>query len=76
MGFLHQAWSWFKYIALFLSFVSLLFLTGSITATIRGAKQGLKEMMNPLGFAVFVILVIIFYIIYRKINSMFFVMVM
>jgi hypothetical protein len=75
MGFLYQAWSWFKYIAMYLTFVSLLFLTGSITATIRGAKQGLKEMMNPLGFAVFIILVIIGYIIYKKVDSMFFIMV-
>ncbi|MDX9692203.1 MAG: hypothetical protein RBT45_07075 [Acholeplasmataceae bacterium] len=75
MGFLWRAWEWFKYIAMFLAFLSLLFLTGSITATIRGAKQGLKEMMNPLGFAVFLILVIIGYVLYKKIESLFFVWV-
>jgi energy-coupling factor transporter transmembrane protein EcfT len=75
MGFLYQAWSWFKYIAMFLAFLSLLFLTGSISRLIRGAKDGLKEMMNPLGFIVFIILIIIAIVIYNKVNSLFMVMV-
>ncbi len=75
MGFLLQFWSWFKYIAMFLAFLTLLFLTGSITRLIRGAKDGVKEMMNPLGFIVFLILIIIALVIYNKVNSLFYIMV-
>lgn len=71
MGLLYEAWSWFKYIAMFLLFMSLLMLTGSITTMIKSAKTGLKEMMNPLGFAVFIILCIVGYVIYIKVRNAF-----
>ena len=71
MGFLLQFWGWFKYIAMFLAFLTLLYMTGSITRLIRGAKDGVKEMMNPLGFIIFIILIIIIVVLYNKINSLF-----
>lgn len=46
--------------------VLILFASGNITRTLRGAKDGLKEVFTPLGFIVTAIIV---YIAYQAYNS-------
>lgn len=45
-------------------------LTGSITNGLKRAKDGFKEIWNPLGFIVFMILGIIAFVIYTRIKAM------
>lgn len=58
---------------LFAMFGFLLFslaMTGSITKGIRAAKEGFKEIWNPLGFFVFVTIIVVIYVLYKRITSM------
>jgi len=56
--------------ALFFFVLFWLSLTGSITKGLRNAKDGFREIWNPLGFIVFLVLGIIGFVIYKKITSM------
>lgn len=45
----------------------ILSMTGTITQSLRTAKSGLKEMITPLGFIIFLAIVFIAYQIYLSI---------
>jgi len=59
-----------KYVMIFLLFLSLLAISGSLTNTIRAAKEGLKQIMTPLGLFVLIILGIIVFIIYQNLKGL------
>ena len=45
----------------------LLSISGTLTQTLRSAKQGLKEFFTPLGFIIFLVLALLAYQIYLSI---------
>jgi|GEM_PF-5997839 len=47
----------------------LLFMSGTITDTLRGVKKGLKEVFTPLGFIVFLGVAYLAYRIYLNFVS-------
>lgn len=58
IDFLVDNWNQFALIG---AAVLIFFASGNITRTLRGAKEGLKEVFTPLGFLVFLVLVYIAY---------------
>ena len=44
-------------------------LSGNITATLRSAKNGLKEAVTPLGFLVLLGIIYIIYLVYLKVEA-------
>lgn len=59
-----------KYVMIFLLFLSLLAITGSLTNTIRSAKEGLKQIFTPLGLGVLIVLGLIVFIIYQNLKGL------
>lgn len=55
---------------LFFLMLSSLALTGSITKGIRAAKEGFKELWNPLGFIVFISIIVTVFVLYKKLTSL------
>lgn len=53
--------NWQK-IGLVFLLIFVISLTGSLTVTIKSIKRGFKEMWNPIGIAVFLILTILIFI--------------
>jgi len=51
--------------------IFLLSMSGSITETLRGAKKGLKEVVTPLGFFIFITLAYLAYQLYLSAGDVF-----
>ena len=51
--------------------ILILSMTGTITETYRSAKRGVKQVMTPMGFMVFLALIYVAYLIYLKIVESF-----
>lgn len=59
-----------KIIGLIMLGLTVFALTGSIVKLLKSAKEGLKESFNPLGFLVFIALVILIYFLYIKLGEL------
>lgn len=66
INWLYQNWQWLTIIMVLLIVLSL---TGSITNTLRSAKEGLKQLFTPLGFIVLLIIVIIVVVLIKSVQN-------
>jgi len=57
--------NWYQFILIGVLLL-IFFASGNITRTLRGAKEGLKEVFTPLGFIVFCVIVYIVYQVYTS----------
>jgi hypothetical protein len=58
-------WKWFAILG---TAIVVLSLTGTITVSLRSAKQGLKQVFTPLGFFVLAFIVIVIIILFNKLG--------
>ena len=67
-----RIWSWFgenkELLTWFFFGVVILTLTGTITQTLRGVKEGLKQLLTPLGIVVFCIIAVLGIVIVSKVQ--------
>lgn len=68
MQLLGKIWEHKEQVFMFLLFLSLLGISGGLTAMIRNAIKGIKEMFTPLGAIIFLILVIIAFVFAKSIG--------
>jgi len=63
IDFLVDNWHQFALIG---AAILIFFASGNITRTLRGAKDGLKEVFTPLGFLVFIVIAYLAYQVYTN----------
>ena len=51
--------------------IFILSLTGSLTMTIKSVKRGIKEMLNPIGIFVFLVISILVLVLLKNLEVMY-----